>query len=82
MPIKDQHEEEMLQLKASILRCEPGANLYNLKENPLTWGEPVTIKYNEQGEPTASYKWTDWVWEITELKSKTLGTVTDHFRGI
>ena len=36
MPIKDQHEEEMLRLKASILRCEPGANLYNLKENPLT----------------------------------------------
>ena len=21
--------------------------------------------FNEQGEPTASYKWTSWVWEIT-----------------
>ena len=49
MPIKDWHEEEMLQLWAlPLLWCEPGTNLYIFKENPLTWGEPVIIQYNER----------------------------------
>ena len=36
---------------------------------------------NDQGEPTASYRWIGWVWEITGWSSR-LQETTDHFRGI
>ena len=28
------------------------------------------IPDNEQGEPTASYKWTNWVWKIVGWSSR------------
>ena len=33
-------------------------------------GKPAPASCNEQGEPTASYRWTGWVWEITSWRSR------------
>ena len=40
---------------------------------------------NEQGEPTASYRWNGWVWEITNWNSKAfqkLPTILENVRNI
>jgi hypothetical protein len=37
---------------------------------------------DEKGEPTASYRWTGWVWEMSFLMFKTSRKITDCFRGI
>ena len=38
----------------------------------------VRIWINEQGEPTASYRWATWVWEITSSNSR----LQEHHRSI
>jgi hypothetical protein len=47
-------------------------------------GSSVTSgRFSEkQGEPTACYRWTGWARETTDLKFKTRGKMTHHFRGI
>ena len=39
-------------------------------------------KPNEWDEPSTSYKWSGWVWEITDLKFKDFKKSADHSRGI
>ena len=40
--------------------------------------ETKVVPYNEQGEPTASYKWTGRVWEITGWSSKLQENYPSH----
>ena len=30
----------------------------------------ITLPFNERGEPTASYRWAGWIWEITGRSSR------------
>ena len=41
----------------------------------------LRVLSNKWGEPTASYIWTGWVWEITSWSPR-LQEITDHLRGI
>ena len=46
--------------------------------------DPVwTLWITAREDPTVSYRWTGWVWEmINQLKFETSGRIIDHFRGI
>ena len=53
-------------------------------ENVLRYtcrGEEDCMPSNEQGELTAIYSWTSWVWEIT-VEVQDFRKITDHFTGI
>ena len=55
-----------VQLKSLIGHC-PMAKWY--------CQQVISSKPNEWGEPTASYRWTAWVWERTGWKFKTSGNL-------
>ena len=61
-----------------------GPNLLNLISQTGSWSkatEASSKHTNEQGEPTISYRWTGWVWEITSWSSR-LQENYPRFRGM
>ena len=49
----------------------------------LPWEHKPCVTYYKQwtGVPTASYRWTGWVWELTSWSSR-LRKITCHSRGV
>ena len=51
-----------------------------IKRNPVLRRSDLEAGLGEN--PAVTYRWSGWVWELTDCSSKLQGRNTDHFRGI